>query len=68
MVEQKENCVRIMVEWIQHLEEDETCFNNIIIYDETWLYQDPEIKQQSSQWVKKGTGPPKKTHAQKARL
>ncbi len=34
-----------------------------------WLYQyDPEMKQQSIQWVKKGIGPPKKAHAQKAGL
>ncbi len=69
MVEHKENSVRIAEERIQHLEEDETWFNNIITCDETWLYQyDPEMKQQSTQWVKKGTGPPKKTHAQKAGL
>ncbi len=68
-VKHKENHVRIMGEWIQHLEEDETWFNNIITCDEMWLYQyDPEMKQQSSQWVKKSTGPPKKACAQKSGL
>ncbi len=63
-VEDKENHVRIAGEWIQHLEEDETWFDNILTCDETWLYQcDPEMKQQSSQWVIKGTGPPKKAHS-----
>ncbi len=50
MVEHKENRVRIVEEWIQHLEEDETWFDNITTCDGTWLYQcDREMKQQSSQ-------------------
>ena len=35
--------------------------DRIVTTDETWLYYyDPETKQQSSQWVTKGSGPPEK--------
>ena len=39
--------------------EGEQFLDRIITTDETWLYYyDPETKQQSSQWVMKGQGPP----------
>ena len=42
------------------IEADEDCFfDRIITRDETWVYQyDPEIKQQSKQWLPRGSSGP----------
>ena len=41
--------------------------DRIVTTDETWLYYyDPETKQQSSQWVTKGSGPPGKARVCKS--
>ena len=41
--------------------------DRIVTTDETWLYYyDPETKQQSSQWVTKGSGPPEKARVCKS--
>ncbi|GBP71465.1 Histone-lysine N-methyltransferase SETMAR [Eumeta japonica] len=45
---------------------DEIC-NRIVTVDETWVRQyDPESKQESMQWTKKGERPPKKFKVQKS--
>ncbi|GBP73252.1 Histone-lysine N-methyltransferase SETMAR [Eumeta japonica] len=45
---------------------DEIC-DRIVIVDETWVRQyDPESKQESMQWTKKGERPPKKFKVQKS--
>lgn len=45
----------------------ERFLDRIITTDETWLYYyDPETKQQSSQWVTKGQGPPEKARVCKS--
>ncbi|GBP91083.1 hypothetical protein EVAR_68426_1 [Eumeta japonica] len=45
---------------------DEIC-DRIVTVDETWVRQyDPESKQESMQWTKKGERPPKKFKVQKS--
>ncbi|GBP32534.1 hypothetical protein EVAR_23945_1 [Eumeta japonica] len=45
---------------------NEIC-NRIVTVDETWVRQyDPESKQESMQWTKKGERPPKKFNVQKS--
>ncbi|GBP36865.1 hypothetical protein EVAR_96112_1 [Eumeta japonica] len=45
---------------------DEIC-DRIVTLDETWVRQyDPESKQESMQWTKKGERPPKKFKVQKS--
>ncbi|GBP77122.1 hypothetical protein EVAR_99367_1 [Eumeta japonica] len=46
--------------------DDEIC-DRIVTVDETWVRQyDPESKQESMQWTKKGERPPKKFKVQKS--
>jgi hypothetical protein len=47
------------------LSDDEELFWKIITGDETWVYHwDSPTKQESMQWVHKGSPPPKKTRRQ----
>jgi len=44
-----------------HFQQGETFLKSIVTMDESWiLYSNPETKQQSMQWVKKGSNPPVK--------
>jgi hypothetical protein len=43
------------------LADDEELFSKIVTGDETWVYHwDPPTKQESMQWIHKGSPPPKK--------
>ena len=49
------------------IEADEECFFDQIITDETWVYQyDPEIKQQSKQWLPNGSSGPIKFKSERS--
>ncbi len=64
--EQKANRVSICRYWQNQVRNDPTWLDNVITVDETWIYvYNPETKQQSTQWVPKGSPPPKKTRANK---
>ena len=65
--EQKGNRVDVCQYWKEQLRADPTWLDNVITVDETWIYlYDPETKQQSTQWVKKGGPPPKKARVSKS--
>lgn len=50
-------------------EEGDDIFSRIITTDETWIHQyDPESKQESMQWTKRGEKPPRKFKVQKSQL
>lgn len=66
--DQKANRVAVCEYWKQCVQEEgEAWWKTIITADETWVYcYDPEMKQQSTQWVEKGGPPPKKARVQKS--
>lgn len=66
--EQKFNRVEVCELWTECVRKyGDEWWQNIITADESWIYcYDPEMKQQSSQWVDKGGPPPKKARAEKS--
>ena len=60
--DQKQQCVNVCTELRQLASDDETFLSRVITGDESWVYDnDPEAKQQSSQWKSPTSSPrPKK--------
>ena len=59
--DQKQICVDVSKEHIDHANADENFLSNIITVDVTWVYgYDVETKAQSTQWVSKSSLRPKK--------
>ena len=53
--EQKTRCLAISQQWLEDIEQDDTVLDRIITGDKSWVWcYDPETKQQSSQWLRKG--------------
>ncbi len=65
--EQKKQCITLCEYWSECVcKEGDGWWKIIITADESWIYAyDPATKQQSTEWVKKGEGPPKKGRATK---
>lgn len=66
--EQKRNRVEVCEHWMSCVRKKGAAWwKSIITADESWIYcYDPEMKQQSTQWVGKGEPPPKKARVQKS--
>ena len=67
--EQKLNRVEVCRYWTEKVADDPEWLDNVITADETWIYlYDPALKQQSSEWVRKGGSRPLKARAAKSAL
>ncbi len=65
--EQKQNRVDVCLEWKRFVEEDRDWWKSVITADESWVYQyDPAMIIQSTEWVEKNEGRPKKARATKS--
>jgi hypothetical protein len=61
MQDQRDSCIAICQELLDHTSKQENFLKRIITGDETWVYgYDVETKMQSSQWVGKNSPRPKK--------
>ena len=67
--DQKENRVEISLELLTNANGNENFLKNIIIGNETWVYEyDVETKTQSSQWMWKGSPRPKKARMSRSKI
>ncbi len=60
--------MRVCQEWADHLLEDANWFRDVTVDEICYYSYHPEMKQQSTQWVKKGAGLPEKARAMKSGL
>jgi len=67
--DQKENHVEISQELLANANGNENFLKKITTGDETWVYgYDVETKMQSSQWMEKGSLPPKKARMSRSKI
>jgi len=68
-VEQKQQHLSISLELCDHAASDSSLLGNVIMGDETWVYDyDPETRVQSSQWKSPSSPHAKKVHQSRSNI